>query len=78
MSPILVMLTSCTDSDFEHSNFSLKENEFDGIDPNSNNLDYCVQRMKKVVQNIFQNNAPFAYELFLTPLWDMLYDSTNF
>ena len=36
MSPILVMLTSRSDSDFERSNISLTENKPDGVDPNSN------------------------------------------
>ena len=44
MSPILVTLTSRSDSDFERSNHSLKENKPDGVDPNSNDLDYYVRR----------------------------------
>ena len=40
MSPILVMLTSCNDSDFESSNVSLKENKPDGVNPNSNDINY--------------------------------------
>ena len=40
---ILVTLTSRSDSNFERSNISLKENKPDGIDLNSNGLDYCVQ-----------------------------------
>ena len=44
MSPILVTLTSRSDSDFQRSNVSLIENEPDGVDPNSNDLDYCVRK----------------------------------
>ena len=35
-SPILVTLTSSSDSDVESSNVSLKENKPDGVNPNSN------------------------------------------
>ena len=38
------MVTSCSDSDFERSNVSLKENKPDGVDLNSNDLDYCVRK----------------------------------
>ena len=44
MSPILVTLTSRSDSDFESSNASLKENMSDGVNPNSNDFDYYVRR----------------------------------
>ena len=44
MSPILVTLTSCSDSDFESSNVSLKENKPDGVNPNSNDIDYYVRK----------------------------------
>ena len=44
MSPILVTLISCSDSDFERPNVRLKENEPGGVDPNSNDLDYCVRK----------------------------------
>ena len=43
MSPILVTLMSRSDSNFEQSNISLKENKRDGVDLDSNGLDYCVQ-----------------------------------
>ena len=43
VSPILVALTSCNDSNFERSNISLKETKPDGVDSNSNGLDYCVR-----------------------------------
>ena len=42
VSPILVTLTSRSDSNFERSNISLKENKWDGVDLNSNGLDKCV------------------------------------
>ena len=44
VSPILVTLTSRSDSDFERSNVSLKENKPDGVNPNSNDIDYYVQK----------------------------------
>ena len=44
MSPILVTLTSRSDSDFERSNVSLKENKPDGINPNSNDIDCYVRK----------------------------------
>ena len=44
MSPILVTLTSRSDSNFEQSNISLKENKWDGDDLHSNGLDYCVRK----------------------------------
>ena len=47
MSPILLTLTSCTDSDFECSNISVKENKPDGVDLNCNGFDYCVRKNKR-------------------------------
>ena len=44
VSHILVTLTSRSDSNFERSNISLKENKPDGADPNSNGLDHYVQK----------------------------------
>ena len=44
MSPILVTLTSRSDSNFELSNISLEENKRDGVDPNCKGLDYCVRK----------------------------------
>ena len=44
MSPILVTLTSRSDSDFERSNVSLKENKPDGVNPNSNDIDCYVRK----------------------------------
>ena len=44
-SPILVMLTSRSDSDVESSNVGLKENKPDGVvNRNSNDIDYYVRR----------------------------------
>ena len=43
-SPILVALTSRSDSDVESSNVSLKENKPDGVNPNSNDIDYYVRK----------------------------------
>ena len=42
--PILVTLTTRSDSDFEISNVSLKENKPDGVNPNSNDIDYYVRK----------------------------------
>ena len=42
MSPILVTPTSRSDSNFERSNISPKENKRNGVDLNSNGLDCCV------------------------------------
>ena len=44
MSPILVTLTSNSDSDFERSNVSLKENKPDSVNPNCNDIDYEVRK----------------------------------
>ena len=44
VSPILVTLTSRSDSNFERSNIRLKENKRDAIDFNSYGLDYCVRK----------------------------------
>ena len=50
VSPILVTLTSRSDSDFEHSNVSLKENKPDGVYPNSNDIDYCVRKNEENIR----------------------------
>ena len=44
VSPILVTLTSRNNSNFESSSVSLKENKPDGVNPNSNDIDYYVQK----------------------------------
>ena len=44
MSPILVTLTSHSDSNFERSGFSFKENKPDHVDPNSNGCYYSVRK----------------------------------
>ena len=44
VSPILVTLTSLSDSNFERSKISLKKNKRDGVDSNSNGFNYCVRR----------------------------------
>ena len=46
VSPILVTLTSPNDSDFESSNVTLKENKPDGVNPNSNDIDYYVRKIE--------------------------------
>ena len=47
MPPILVTLTSRSDSDFERSNTSFKENKPDGVDLNSNGLTTAFERTKE-------------------------------
>ena len=42
MSPTLPMHTSRSDSNFECSNISVKENKCDGVDLNCNGLAYCI------------------------------------
>ena len=49
VSPILVTLTSHSDSNFERSNISPKENKQDGVDLNSNGLDYCVRNNEEKI-----------------------------
>ena len=49
VSPILVTLSSRSDSNFERLNISLKENKRDGVDPNSNGLEYCVRKKESKV-----------------------------
>ena len=47
VSPILVTLTSRSDSTFrtfERLSVSLKENKLDGVNPNSNDIDYYVRK----------------------------------
>ena len=49
VSPILVTLTSRSDSNFERSNISIKEHKRDGVDLNSNGLDYCVRKKERKI-----------------------------
>ena len=44
VSSILVTVTSRSDSDFERSNVSIKENKPDGVNPNSNDIDCSVRK----------------------------------
>ena len=71
VSPILVMLTSRSDSDFESSNVSLKENKPDGINPNSNDIDYYVRKneMKILWFLVGCTMAHFAKELVLFKIY---------
>ena len=41
---LLTAIASRSDSDFECSNVSLKENKPDGVNPNSNDIDYYVRK----------------------------------
>ena len=47
MSPILVMIKSHSDSDFERLNISFKENKLDVLDLNSNDLTTAFERPRK-------------------------------
>ena len=47
VSPILVTLKSSSDSNFERSNISLKENIPDGVDPNSDGHDYYGRKNER-------------------------------
>ena len=49
VSPILFTLTTRNDSDFEISNVSLKENKPDGVNPNSDDIDYYVRKNEKTM-----------------------------
>ena len=44
VSPIVVTLTSHSDSTFERSNISFKENKPGGVDPVSNGFYFCVRK----------------------------------
>ena len=44
VSPILVTLASRSDSNFERSNISLKENKQDDVNSNSNGFDHSVRK----------------------------------
>ena len=46
MSPILITLTSRSNTNFERPYVSLKENKRGGVDLNSNRLDNCVRKNK--------------------------------
>ena len=54
VSPILVTLTSRSDSDFERSNVSFKENKPDRVNPNSNDIDYYVRRLEEKLYGVRQ------------------------
>ena len=47
---------SCSDSNFERSNISLKENTRDGVDPNSNSFDYCVRQNERKLYGFRQTD----------------------
>ena len=66
MSLILVMFTSCSDSNFERSNISLKENKWDGIDSNSNGFDYWIRK-----------NEGKLYGFWQTEIWDWILERDN-
>ena len=45
----VVTLTLRSDSDFERSNASLKENKPDCVNPNSNDIDHCVRKNEGII-----------------------------
>ena len=55
----MVTLTSRNDSYFESSNVSLKENKPDGVNPNSDDIDYYVRKNEGKISMVFGrlNNA---------------------
>ena len=68
VSPILVMLMSHSDFTIECSNISLKENKWDDVDLNSNDLDNCVRKKEgKIIclgqtdLQLFDQNDPLQY-----------------
>ena len=58
MSPILVTLMSHSDSDFESSNVSLKENKPNGVNQNSNDTD-CYVRKSELKFDGFRQTGRF-------------------
>ena len=56
VSSILVTLTSCCDPNFERSNISFIENELDGVDLNSNALEYCVRKNRGSILRWFSTD----------------------
>ena len=62
--PILVTLTSRSDSDVESSNVSLIESIPDGVNPNSYDIDYYVQKNEgKILWFSADGNAPNCSKL---------------
>ena len=61
VSPILVTLTSRSDSDFEQSNVSLKENKPDGASPNSIEIDYYVRKNEGKNSMVFDRLITLDY-----------------
>ena len=59
MSPILVPLTSRSDSDFDRSNISFKENKPDGVDLNCNGLTTAFERTKENFCGFGRLNAAY-------------------
>ena len=66
MSPILVTLTSRTDSDFERSNIRFKQNKQDDVDLNSNDLDR-FERAKEKFYGFRQTECRLCHALIKIP-----------
>ena len=73
VSPILVTLTSRSDSDFESSSVSLKENKPDGVNPNSNDITTTFERMKEKFYG-FQQTALPKFQVETTKKWTSDFD----
>ena len=76
VSPILVTLTSRSDSDFERSNVSFKENKPDGVNPNSNDIDYYVPKNEGKIR-WFSADCVIGHQV-CTPLRSLSIVFTNF
>ena len=59
VSLILVTVKSRSDSDFERSNISFKENNLDGVDLSYNVLDYCARKNKGKFYVFWQTDLLF-------------------
>ena len=55
------MLTSCSDSDFGHSNISFKENKHDGVDLKFNGLTPAFEKNKEEFYDFRQTEKRFFY-----------------
>ena len=71
VSPILVTLTSRSDSDIESSNVSRKENKPDGVNPNSNDTDYYVRKNERKIQWFSADWIDDTTKGGLTQFWEL-------
>ena len=67
------LFTSLSDSDFEPSNISVKENKLEGVDLNSDGLDYSVGKKEGKILRFWQTEFQFQARLLaLCPSSSML------